>query len=296
MDFEEQPPSASGLIRMVTSVVREFQEKHQKTRRGKFMIRFHQVCRTLKSHETMLEILPKGNEYVSLFSGTLMSVIKVCEVKLIVNVFRPLMRMAKASANHEQISKGLADALIEIGDHIEACQTELVIFPTENMQRSVGSLYAHIFCFLRGVMKWYMKKSRSRLLDSFNENLYDHFQEDVQNIKRFSDRVRRIAQQGMMAETRSTRIGVEDLQTNMQIGLYGVERSYVEQTRELGKLRDEQKKYREQVQRLLDRDDILRLVASSLTLLNSSFLGSHAIKGSGSVQLFRFLKLILVRP
>jgi hypothetical protein len=36
------------------------------------------VCKTLDSHSYMLEVLPVGNEYVSLFTGTLNSIIKVC--------------------------------------------------------------------------------------------------------------------------------------------------------------------------------------------------------------------------
>ena len=66
-----------GLIAMVNTVANEWQSQEMTSKSGRFMNNFTSFCETLKAHSSLLEILPEGNEYVSLFTGTLKTIINV---------------------------------------------------------------------------------------------------------------------------------------------------------------------------------------------------------------------------
>lgn len=53
--------------------------KKDNTRRGKVVKAFHKFCGTIDSHKAMLELIPSGNEYVSILTGSLNVVIQVLE-------------------------------------------------------------------------------------------------------------------------------------------------------------------------------------------------------------------------
>jgi len=76
-EVDNQVPSVDGLIGMVDKVARGWQNKRNASKAGKYIGYFTRFCETLNSHSSMLEILPDGNEYVSLFTGTLKTIINV---------------------------------------------------------------------------------------------------------------------------------------------------------------------------------------------------------------------------
>lgn len=75
--LEGQKPSVEGLVTMVTVVAKEWQTQRIATRTGKFIKHFTGFCETLEAHSSLLEILPNGSEYVSLFTGSLKTIIHV---------------------------------------------------------------------------------------------------------------------------------------------------------------------------------------------------------------------------
>lgn len=62
---------------MVNNVTMEWQSKRRQGRIGKAQGFFHSFCGTLKSHSSLLKLLPESNEYVAIFAGSLNAVIKV---------------------------------------------------------------------------------------------------------------------------------------------------------------------------------------------------------------------------
>ena len=62
-----------AVIRMESA----WQAKRKTGFRGKVMTGFHRFCSTLDSHQSLLKLLPEGNDYVCLFSGALNAVITV---------------------------------------------------------------------------------------------------------------------------------------------------------------------------------------------------------------------------
>jgi hypothetical protein len=77
-EFEQRPPTFDDVLQVVYDYEAEWQGKRTKGKFGVALGYLKKVCKTLDSHSYMLEVLPVGNEYVSLFTGTLKSVIKVC--------------------------------------------------------------------------------------------------------------------------------------------------------------------------------------------------------------------------
>ena len=76
-NLEGKIPSVEGLIEIVEAVAREWQNKRTTSKSGRYMKYFTSFCETLDAHSYMLEVLPNGNEYVSLFTGTLKTIINV---------------------------------------------------------------------------------------------------------------------------------------------------------------------------------------------------------------------------
>ncbi|KAF2143196.1 uncharacterized protein K452DRAFT_286025 [Aplosporella prunicola CBS 121167] len=198
VDLQRSEPTAQDLVDLVEQSMSKWQERRSTGRRGKAMSFFRQFCRSINSHKAVMGILPEGNEYVSLFTGTLNAVVK-------------------ASVNHEKIAEGVSQALATIGENVANCQNELEVFPSEPMQHAVAALYVGIFKFLQKAMTWIMSSRRKKLLDSFNENFYEHFEDDLAAIQNLTDNVRRKFIQGSAAEQRVTRQTVED--TNKKINI-----------------------------------------------------------------------------
>jgi hypothetical protein len=146
------------------------------------------------------------------------------------------------------------------------------------MYQEVSRLYAHVFLFLKGVMAWYLKRSVRRMLDSFNEKFFREFQEEIDNIKRISQEISRRAQQGHMAESRTIRIGVEDLQSDVtdmgldiRVGLQGLKRSQVEQAYVLEKLYQNQEQDRRERKELERERERVKRLESVVNFLSTHF-------------------------
>lgn len=77
MNIKLSEPTMNGVIDAVHEVQRAWDSKRSNGRLGRAKRLFHQFCGTLKSHQSFLEILPSGNEYVSIFTGTLNVLIQV---------------------------------------------------------------------------------------------------------------------------------------------------------------------------------------------------------------------------
>jgi hypothetical protein len=86
------------------------------------------------------------------------------------------------------------------------------LFPTHGLKTAVANLYGQIFLFLSEVMKWYSRKSRRRLLESFRGDFYKEFEGRIAIIKRISDSVSREAAHTAQIEGHITQLRVRDVQ------------------------------------------------------------------------------------
>jgi hypothetical protein len=209
VNFNKTAPTMGGVIKAVTELGKEWDDKRRSGNRGRAKGYFHRLCGTMDAHSNMLEVLPHGSEYVCLFAGTITSIMK-------------------ASVNHEGIAEDIAQALCEIGEHVADCETELRLFHTEDMQNAVADLYAHIFLFLTDTLCWYGKSKRKRVMDSFNEKFRDELGESIENIKKMSMAIKRKAENGSAAEQRVTRLTTEAIGKDIRVGLEGFRREQAE--------------------------------------------------------------------
>ncbi|KAI0600022.1 hypothetical protein F4775DRAFT_547723 [Biscogniauxia sp. FL1348] len=209
LNLARSEPTMEGVVELVKEIAAAAQTKKDNSRRGKVVKYFHKFCGTIDSHKSMLELIPQGSEYVSIFAGTLNVIIQ-------------------ASVNHERIAEGLSEALCTISECVVDCRTELELFRTQAMMQLIADFYAHIFIFLSDVMDWITEKRRKRLLDSFNENFYQKFEGQIAKIKHKSDMIRNLAAQSSRAEQRATRLTIEELAQDVRLGLTGEERRHAE--------------------------------------------------------------------
>ncbi|KAK7994264.1 hypothetical protein PG991_015852 [Apiospora marii] len=201
-DLGSSEPTIEGVLDVVSRIQRDWQSRRQDTRRGKAIQMFHKFCRGIHSHRSFLKILPEGNEYVSIFAGTL-------------NV------ILEANANHERITEGLSEAISTITDHVADCNVELEMYETAEMKEAVARLYADIFLFLSDLIDYLTQKRLKRLLDSFNEDLYKKYEDRIGVIGKKAGRIQWLAERGSRAEIRAVRLELERLERNSIAGQEG---------------------------------------------------------------------------
>ena len=78
MDLEAFEPTMSGAAAAIQQVMTLWNKKKQKGPQGKMDKYFHKICGSLDSHSNMLGMLPQNNQYVSIFTGALTTIVQVC--------------------------------------------------------------------------------------------------------------------------------------------------------------------------------------------------------------------------
>ena len=77
VQFEKRAQTVADVINVVENVERVWRQKKRTGFFGKTKTYFRKICNTLGSHSTLLELLPSGSQYASVFCGTLQTLIKV---------------------------------------------------------------------------------------------------------------------------------------------------------------------------------------------------------------------------
>jgi chaperonin cofactor prefoldin len=114
------------------------------------------------------------------------------------------------------------------------------------MKAVIAELYAEIFLFLSDLLDYLLQKRRKRLLDSFNEDLFNKFEDQISNIEKKAAKVQRLAAQGSRAELRATRLELENVKQHIIAGQKGEARLRAELTARADRLEAELARAREQ--------------------------------------------------
>jgi hypothetical protein len=78
LDLQRSEPTMEGVVDTVTKITNAWRARRGKGGwRAKVGMLFVRFGRTLNSHSLLLKVLPEGNEYVSVFAGSLNAIIKV---------------------------------------------------------------------------------------------------------------------------------------------------------------------------------------------------------------------------
>lgn len=102
------------------------------------------------------------------------------------------------------------------------------MYAIPKMKTAVADLYAEIFLYLSDIMDYLTQKRLRRLLDSFNEDLYEKYKDRISSIKAKANKVQRLAEQGSRAEGRVTRLEVENMKQEFILGREGEARRQAE--------------------------------------------------------------------
>ena len=96
LDLKTSEPSLEGVTDTIREITESWQTKRKKSRLVKATAQFHRFSSTLSAHSSLLKVLPEGNEYVSVFTGTINAVIKV------ISQWFLILRKAKCSLGVRQ--------------------------------------------------------------------------------------------------------------------------------------------------------------------------------------------------
>ncbi|KAI1877845.1 uncharacterized protein JN550_000027 [Neoarthrinium moseri] len=225
LDLEDYEPNMESVLLMVERMNSRWNSDRESGKGGKTKKLFHSACETLDAHSSIMKMLPNGNEYVSIFTGALNTVIQ-------------------ASVNHESIAGILSEALdASLRNRVIDCNLDLEIFKTEEMLKLVADLYASLFALLSDIMDWLMLKWHKRMLRSFNEKCGKKFEGMIEHVKVKADNVKRKAEQSSRAEGRVTRLLAErtlletqQMRLDLRIGREGEARRLAELTNKADRL------------------------------------------------------------
>ncbi|OJD32544.1 phytanoyl-dioxygenase family protein [Diplodia corticola] len=184
--------SLKDFSRMAEMVKMKWETRSQSSKFAKSREYLRKMATTVDNHSNALKLLPSSNDYASIFCGALTMVIK-------------------ASSNYERISECFCRAMVEINDAVSAVHEEVWAYRDEvAIQQLVVRLYCQIFRFLVNVMQWYTDKWHKRMLRSLNENIYEEYKVQLEDIRRLSELIHRKATTRMLAEMQAGRMIRED--------------------------------------------------------------------------------------
>lgn len=138
--------------------------------------------------------------------------------------------------SHRQNIADLTNAIKTINDEARACIADTELVQSEATYEAIAKFYTATFLFYGDAIKWFQSSSAAKVWHSLDQNFSDRFTQPLVEIKRLSILVQRATARGSGAETRVTRLAVEDVTEDLRAGLEGLAREAAET-----------RKYREQI-------------------------------------------------
>lgn len=74
---DNSPPCINDVFQAVDIAEHKRKGKRNDTRVGGLKSRFGKLCRNLVGHENLFAVIPSGDKYISILSGSLSAIIKV---------------------------------------------------------------------------------------------------------------------------------------------------------------------------------------------------------------------------
>ena len=204
--------------------------------------------------------------------------------------------------SHRQNIADLAQALKAINDEAHACIADTELVHSEATSEAIAKFYTTIFLFYGDAIKWYQSSSAAKVWHSLDQNFSSRFTQPLTEIKRLSGLVQRATARGSGAETRFTRLAVEDVTEDLRAGLQGLAR----ETAEIRRFRDEILMKQEQTIAAVNslrnpeaREEKAALMWQSLGISGTVLLleqnvhskGGRLIEGTGSPSQTRLLTI-----
>ena len=130
--------------------------------------------------------------------------------------------------SHRQTIADLTNSLKTINDEARACIADTELVKSEATYEAIANFYTAIFLFYGGAIKWFRSSSAAKVWHSLDPNFSVRFTQPLAEIKWLSKLVQRATARGSGAETRVTRLAVEDVTEDLRSGLEGFARETAE--------------------------------------------------------------------
>jgi hypothetical protein len=122
----------------------------------------------------------------------------------------------KASINHRSIIEALSRGLRDAGDIVHSCVQRATLVNIDEMRRLAQRLYTTVFTLMRQALIWYEDRRVKRLLNSFNDKYLEPFNSTLDDMRKIADLINAKAVMAHHAETRDTRLMLEDMKAWQQ--------------------------------------------------------------------------------
>jgi len=119
--------------------------------------------------------------------------------------------------NHDELTKQIAKAFCRIADIFPRTELVLILYPTNLMRDAAAHLYAQIIKFIQKAVTWYKKGALAHVWGSIARPWALSFQDNVEDIKVFSQRVDELASTAEKAELRDVHREVLKTRGEMQL-------------------------------------------------------------------------------
>lgn len=130
--------------------------------------------------------------------------------------------------NHRQSIADLTNSLKSINDEARACIADTELVQSEATDEAIAKFYTTIFLFYGDAINWFQSSSATKVWRSLDPNFSVRFTQPLAEIKWLSRLVQRATARGSGAETRVTRLAVEDVTEDLRAGLQGLAREAAE--------------------------------------------------------------------
>ena len=120
--------------------------------------------------------------------------------------------------NQEELIATLAKAMCRIADSLPRQQLATILYPTQEMKRSVAQLYAHLMKFFTMAWQWYKEGPVKHMLHSITQPASLRYKDILSDIEDCSRRIDQWAVSSAQAEIRD----MHTLQQNMQMDVLDI--------------------------------------------------------------------------
>ena len=80
--IEDGPPRIKSVVEAVATADSTWKKNRESTKAGRMKTLFSKVCGSLNGHKDLFAVLPSGDKYVCLVTGSVSAIVKVGEQKL----------------------------------------------------------------------------------------------------------------------------------------------------------------------------------------------------------------------
>ncbi|KAJ4305939.1 hypothetical protein N0V90_001472 [Kalmusia sp. IMI 367209] len=176
--------SWTSLLESVNKLKKQHDDRSTKSFMHRPKKGFQRVCNVINDHSNVLKMLPQGDKYTSIVTGSLETI-------------------TKASVNYVHIGEEFTTALEEIDNIVTDVREKLKLYSEPFLEDLSVQLCCKILAFVTFPLKWYSQQGWRRAKASLNENVSAEYRKHINAIRDISNAIQRGAQLCTAREVRN---------------------------------------------------------------------------------------------